>query len=173
MKLKSGVIVFFFFMCLFSYSNQNVEAYRLPCFLQKSTAISIEKLSKSGFTTHLSTSSFGVSNPGSFSADVSMSWDESNFYFLANINDDSICFDKKAPFWKNDGIELFLSKRKGTNEMVQYLLAPDLASPDSKGSLSKMDYRTGSTSTNPAGVRVEKQKSAESHFLSYRRNNSN
>ncbi len=166
MKLKLVTIALLFIQCFFANANHGFsEPYKLPLFSQKSNSKSFEQFAKCGFSTHLSASTFGVSNRASFSADVSMSWDKSNFYFVATINDDSICFDNKAPFGKNDGIELFLSKRKGTNEMVQYLLALDPSNSESKGALSKMDYRTGSSSINPAGVRVEKLKSTDSYFV--------
>lgn len=162
-------LLFSFLLFAFTLSAQtkvsSTAANLLPHASQKLKSDKFEKQLKSGFYTHLSASTFGVINPASFLATVSMSWDKSNFYFLANIKDDSICFDNKVPFAKNDGIELFLSKRKGTNEMVQYLLAPDLLNPESKGTLSKMDYRTGNTSKNPAGVRVEKQNFAGSYFV--------
>jgi lysophospholipase L1-like esterase len=70
----------------------------------------------------------------SFSSTVSLAWDENHLYLLAEVIDDTLYQDNTGPLWRNDGMEIFLSERKGSRNIVQYLLAAALtdAFPETK-----------------------------------------
>jgi len=69
---------------------------------------------------------WGNVDAGNFSAFVSLAWDDSYLYLLAEVTDDSIYQDNTGPLWRNDGLELFLATGKGSNQIIQYLVAPPL-----------------------------------------------
>jgi len=127
---------------------------------------SIEEWTNKGLLIPLIANNKGIINHESFSSKVSMTWDQNNFYFFAEITDDSIFQDKATPTWKNDGIELFISSRKGSEAMLQYLILPSITKGVNESVVNKLDYRTGVATSNvkdlkmvskliPNGYRVE------------------
>jgi lysophospholipase L1-like esterase len=67
---------------------------------------------------------WGNFNSESFSATVSLAWDENYLYLLAEVADDVVFQDNTGPLWRNDGLEVFLAARKGSGQIIQYLVAP-------------------------------------------------
>ncbi|MFW5753615.1 MAG: sugar-binding protein, partial [Marinilabiliaceae bacterium] len=94
-----------------------------------------------GIQIPLCANTWGEVDAESFFADVSLAWDDDFLYFKATVQDDSLFQDKTAPIWKNDGLELFLSAKKGSNQMIQYLVAPAITSEFPIEKIEKSDYR--------------------------------
>ena len=48
---------------------------------------------------------WGQMDSKNFSATVSLAWDESYFYILADVIDDTLHQENTGPIWRNDGME--------------------------------------------------------------------
>jgi hypothetical protein len=95
---------------------------------------------KQGLIIPLVADVWGHMDTVSFSAKVSLAWDDAYLYLFADVIDDKVYQDNTGPIWRNDGMEIFLSERKGTRNIVQYLLAPALTGdfPEAKIEKNKL-----------------------------------
>ncbi len=69
-----------------------------------------------------------------------MAWNEEGLFVLAEIHDDSIVEDPSR-FWNGDGIELFISPRKGSFNIIQISVRPSYDLPDSLAAIIYYDHR--------------------------------
>ncbi len=81
---------------------------------------------------------YGESAPGDFSASLKLAWDTDNIYFLVEAEDDQL-LEKAGPL-QGDGMEIFISQERGTNKMVQYIIAPGLTEEYPAPRVDKYDY---------------------------------
>jgi lysophospholipase L1-like esterase len=102
----------------------------------------IDEWKNQGLRIPLVSDRLGTSNPESFFALVSLAWDHQYLYLMAQVADDSLHQDNGGPIWRNDGLEIFLSARKGTREMIQYLVAPALTAEFPEPRIEKQDFRS-------------------------------
>lgn len=81
---------------------------------------------------------YGETAPGDFSAILKLAWDTDNIYFLVVAKDDQL-LEKASPL-QGDGMEIFISRERGTSQMVQYIIAPGVTEGYSTPRVDKYDY---------------------------------
>ena len=81
---------------------------------------------------------YGELNPLDFTADLKMSWDMDQLYFIVSVKDDAL-FEHESPL-RGDGLEIFISQEKGTNKMIQYIIAPGVTEAFDDPRIDKYDY---------------------------------
>lgn len=139
-----------------------------PAWLPKAEGIVIDgnigDWENKGIILPLVADGIGNSDDTGFSARLHLAWDETYFYLMAEVEDDSIVVDTNLPLWKNDGIEIFLSDKKGTDNMVQYLILPPFAAKNVSGQVNRMDYRNGNTTIDVEDLRIRTTLTAEGYI---------
>ena len=113
------------------------------------------------FTTNV----WGESAAESFSALVSLTWDEQFLYLLADVKDDILYQDRSGPMWRNDGMELFIASGKGSGEMIHYLIAPALTPDFPLARVDKRDYRTNEQFQDVDDLKIASQITSEGYIL--------
>lgn len=81
-----------------------------------------------------------VPEPGDFDARFRLAWNRDGLYILAEVSDDSL-YEDRSRFWNGDGIEIFVSPRPGSPEIVQVSLRPSFDLPDSSTAIVYYDHR--------------------------------
>ena len=69
-----------------------------------------------------------------------LGWDPGGLLILVDVQDDSIVEDPER-FWNGDGIEMFISPRSGSFDIVQYSVRPSFDQPDSAVRVKTYDHR--------------------------------
>jgi hypothetical protein len=150
-------IVLIFLATLFScQKSQSIqEIYTVPHADNIVIDGNIEDWNDTGLRIPLVSNVWGEDLTESLSADVSLAWDDKYLYMMADVRDDSIHQDHMSPIWRNDGIEFFISSKKGTDEMLQYLIAPVLSGVFKERRLEILDYRNSRQRFEDFDFRIE------------------
>lgn len=124
------IFLLLFFACLaFSCQNQK-ETYQDLYVLPTASTIIIDgnndDWDRTGLEIPLVADVFGNTDSTGFYSTVKLAWDDQYIYLLAEVHDDVVFQNNEAPLWRNDGMELFLTKKKGTSEILQILIAQPL-----------------------------------------------
>jgi len=121
-------------------SQKFEKAYTVPHATNIEIDGEIGEWKRQGLRIPLVAQKFGETDSESFSAMVSLAWNQEYLYLMADVKDDIIYQSASGPVWKNDGLEAFLSAKKGTRTMVQYLLAPAMGNAFSEPRIEKQLY---------------------------------
>ena len=81
-----------------------------------------------------------IPDPSDFSARFRLAWDREGLLVLAEINDD-LRFEDPGRFWNGDGMEIFLSPRKGSFDIVQISVRPSYDLDDPAAAVQYYDHR--------------------------------
>ncbi len=81
---------------------------------------------------------YGEIDSYDFTAEMRLSWDEEQLYFMALIKDDSL-FEHNSPL-RGDGMELFISQEKGTGKIIKYIISPGVTNKFVAPRIDKYDY---------------------------------
>lgn len=73
-----------------------------------------------------------------FSANMKLAWDHDNLYFLVEAEDDQVV--EQASVLRGDGLEIFISEKRGSSKMVQYIVSPGLSDKYRVPRIDKYDY---------------------------------
>jgi len=135
-------------------SQKFEKAYTVPQAYNIVIDGEIGEWKRQGLRIPLVAQKFGETDPDSFSAMVSLAWDQEYLYLMADVKDDTIFQSDAGPIWRNDGLEIFLSTKKGTRQMVQYLLAPVLGNAFSEARIEKQLYATQESFFNDPDLKI-------------------
>ena len=118
-----------------------------------------------GLKIPLNTNRFGQMDTVNLLAFARLAWNEEYLYLMAEIQDDILHQDSNAPLWRNDGIEVFLSAKKGTNNFVQYLINPALTVDFPSPQHQKRNYISGETSFNTSELLVASKNTSNGYVI--------
>jgi lysophospholipase L1-like esterase len=93
---------------------------------------------KTGLSIPLISNLYGELNPLDFTAELKLSWGQEHLYFIASVKDDAL-YEDTSPL-RGDGLEIFISREKGTNKMIQYIIAPGITDEFDVPRIDKYDY---------------------------------
>ncbi len=93
---------------------------------------------ETGLSIPLISNLYGELSPADFTAELKLSWNMDQLYFMASIKDDAI-IERASPL-RGDGLEIFISQEKGTSKMIQYIIAPGVTEKFDEPRIDKYDY---------------------------------
>jgi lysophospholipase L1-like esterase len=166
--MKHFIPIFVALTALISCHNTSKEFTHLYHVPNTGTVVvdgDIDDWKNQGLRIPLVVDRLGIAEPESFTASVALAWDSEYLYLMAEVTDDSLHQDNSGPIWRNDGLELFLSTRKGSGEMVQYLIAPSLTDAFEQPSIQKRDNQTGQTLFDDPDLLIATQETQNGYIL--------
>lgn len=106
-----------------------------------------------------------IPDTNDFQATFRMAWSEQGIFFLVEIIDDSI-YEDPDHFWKGDGIELFLSRRRGSREILQVSARPGLDQSGSRAFFNAYDHlKSVSVNTSETSLGFSSKKTSQGYLL--------
>jgi len=162
------ILIFLIAIVSISSCKEKPQIYDLPMAKDIQVDGNAEDWKNNGLQIPIMADAYGNISNKSFSSKTMMSWDKEYLYFFFDVKDDKLFQSKNAPIWKNDGIEIFISSNLGTNEMIQYLIAPSISNELSEAQVSKQDYRSGLSTNDCKELKIFSKQIAEGYCAEIR-----
>lgn len=99
----------------------DILAYQIPEIENIEIDGELKDWKNQGYVLKLNTSTSGDIDANDFNADIKLGWDENGLWLNCSVKDDTLIGRKRGIF-NNDGLEIFISKKAGTNQMLQYMI---------------------------------------------------
>jgi lysophospholipase L1-like esterase len=106
-----------------------------------------------------------IPDTNDFQAFFRMAWSEKGIFLLVEIIDDSI-YEDPDHFWMGDGIELFLSRRRGSREILQVSVRPGFDLSGSMASFYAYDHlKSVSINVSETSMGFSSKKTSRGYML--------
>ncbi len=106
---------------------------------------------------------YGTIDTTDFSASLKLGWSGNGLYFLARVKDD-ILQGKDAGRKGQDQFEIFVSRKRGTDQMVQYLLV-NMFGKDARMTVNKFDYSKEEPFPDVKEIQAQRKLTKEGYIL--------
>jgi len=102
--------------------------------------------------------------PETFVGYFKLAWQPKGLAFYAQVKDDFLK-EEEAPILQNDGLELFISKEQGSQQMIQYIISLGISEAFPKARIEKVDYGAGQSFTGVTDMQLLAESSEKGYQL--------
>jgi lysophospholipase L1-like esterase len=106
-----------------------------------------------------------VPDTNDFQSNFKMAWNEQGIFLLVDLIDDSL-YEDPVHYWKGDGLEWFLSKGRGSQDILQISVRPGFDHPGTRAAFQVYDHlRSEFLDNDEAPIAFHSRKTSQGYLL--------